>query len=94
MTRASLYLIFWKCSRVKLNTRAEITKMYIILKKTGILESGMIFRNTNQRGNIYYIVYHPPGKFCYGEGMICYVVNPPPGMIYYIVEYPGGRSAM
>ena len=39
----------------------------------------MVIRNTNQRGNIYYIVDHPPRKFCYGEGMICYVVKPPPG---------------
>ena len=39
----------------------------------------MIIRNTNQRGNIYYIVDHPPGKFCYGEGMFCYVVKISPG---------------
>ena len=75
--------------------------MYIILKKTGILESGMVIRNTNQRGNIYYIVDHPPGKFCYGAGMICYVVNPSPGdnLLYsgisggkvcYVVDLLGG----
>ena len=79
--------------------------MYIILKKTGILESGMVIRKTNQRGNIYYIVDHPPGKFCYGEGMICYVVKPPPGdnLLYsgisggkvcYVVDLPGGCSAI
>ena len=81
---------------VKLYTRAEITKMYIILKKkTGILESGMVIRNTNQRGNIYYIVDHPPGKFCYGEGMICYIVKPPPGNnLLYSGISGGGRYAM
>ena len=42
--------------------------------------------DNKQRGNIYYIVDHPPGKFCYGKRMICYVVKPPRGII---VECPG-----
>ena len=67
----------------------------------------MVIRNINQRGNIYYIVDHPPGKFCYGKGMICYVVKPPPGdtgnllysrisggKICYIVDLPGGCFAI